>query len=258
MSFIVDIPAIGNSALSDIGKIADNFEALRCNEIGTAEPSNVAQGMWWLDTTNNILKLCLSTGPNVWLSVMDFSAAGCVKAHIADTVSDSNTVHGVKFGHGNNIDADTVDDFEASEILGSISSGIYSIGDGSNTDLNLVNSDDMVSLHDTGMTLMKEITLNYVPYASMYVYFEMRLERNDWVKGQIYVDGSPAGTLRMTSSQTFVGYTELINGLSDGCKVQLYFQHAGSNALDWGELQNFRILCIPINYVSQDHNYYYY
>jgi len=72
MAFNPNKPAIDNEALADITAIHDNLIALRCCESSPTEPSNLVAGMWWFDTTANILKL-RNEANSTWQSVWNFA-----------------------------------------------------------------------------------------------------------------------------------------------------------------------------------------
>ncbi len=249
MSYLPSIPVIGNVGLVDIPKIAGNFEALRCNEIGPAEPNNVVKGMWWLDTASSILKLCYSITPppTVWLSVMDFSAAGCTKAHIAATTA-SASVHGAQQGSGNGFDADKLDTKHLADIIKSVSN--YYI-DGTGT-LPFLRSDTEKTFTTYGVTL-KEFYLGKVPSSALKFYFEMRkISGQQGIGIAIYRNDTLAGGLHPTTSNSYVPVTETITGIfSDGDYVRLKSYNAGYTAND-GYVKNFRLLGTVSSIVTLD------
>lgn len=57
---------------TDMANIEKNFAALKSTFSGAAAPSNLVAGMWWFDTTANILKL-RNEANNAWQSVWDFA-----------------------------------------------------------------------------------------------------------------------------------------------------------------------------------------
>ena len=235
MAYIPNIPSVGNPGLSDIPKIADNFSALRCNEIGPAEPTNLVAGMFWIDTTTNILKLLLSTNPKTWLSVMNFSAAGCPKAHIDTDISVSGTVHGLTNGHGGKIDADKLDGKHATELL---IPNYYLDNNGISP---YASSDtERVGLAEGKI---KEFKMNILPSTTLKTYFEIRSKSGYYaVRGQIYRNGVAVGTLRSTYSTTYVGYMENISNCSSNDLIQLYVSVAGGWQNDMVVVRNFRLL----------------
>jgi hypothetical protein len=77
--------------------------------------------------------------------------------------------------------------------------------------------------YSTTMIKVKEIKI--YREGTLRIYFEMRasLEANR-VYAQVYRNGSPVGTLRMTTSESYTGYTEDISGWSPNDLVQLYYR----------------------------------
>lgn len=69
------VPASTRNALEDLTAIRNNFAALKSSFSGATAPPNPVAGMWWYDTTANILKL-RNEANNAWLDVYDF-ANGC-------------------------------------------------------------------------------------------------------------------------------------------------------------------------------------
>lgn len=81
------VPASTRNALEDLTAIRNNFAALKSCFSGATAPPNPVAGMWWYDTTANILKLRNETN-NAWLNVYDFAngyAIGCSNTVLAGT-----------------------------------------------------------------------------------------------------------------------------------------------------------------------------
>jgi hypothetical protein len=68
--FTDDCYSLAHQAVVDLQCYEDNFAALKSCFSGTGSPSNPVAGMWWLDTTNHILKH-RNEANNAWLSVWD-------------------------------------------------------------------------------------------------------------------------------------------------------------------------------------------
>ncbi len=67
-----DCFAGGHVAQTDMTNIEANFAALKSAFSGTSTPSNTVAGMWWFDTTANILKL-RNEANSAWLDIYDFA-----------------------------------------------------------------------------------------------------------------------------------------------------------------------------------------
>ena len=81
------VPASTRDALEDLTAIRNNFAALKSCFSGPSSPPNLVAGMWWYDTTANILKL-RNEANNAWLDVYDFAngyAIGCSNTVLAGT-----------------------------------------------------------------------------------------------------------------------------------------------------------------------------
>jgi hypothetical protein len=75
------------NALASFEALKNDFEALRTCFSGSSAPGNPVAGMWWYDTTANILKL-RNEANNAWLNVYNFAngyAIGCSNTVLAGT-----------------------------------------------------------------------------------------------------------------------------------------------------------------------------
>lgn len=72
-----------------------------------------------------------------------------------------------------------------------------------------------------------------------YTTFQLHAQGGDTAQGQIYKDGSPVGTLRTNGSSSYQTFTETINGVSAGQKLQVYIRMEGSS--DTAYIRNFQI-----------------
>jgi len=86
-----NVYATDHAVQTDMQNVENNFAALKSAFSGATTPANTVAGMWWFDTTANILKL-RNEANNAWLSVWDFAnnralaAASAVNADNADAV----------------------------------------------------------------------------------------------------------------------------------------------------------------------------
>ena len=71
-TFTDDCYAGGHVAATDLTNMEANFAALKSAFSGATTPANTVAGMWWFDTTANILKL-RNEANSAWLSVWDFA-----------------------------------------------------------------------------------------------------------------------------------------------------------------------------------------
>jgi len=70
--FTDNIPGSSNQWEDDLDDIKDNFTALKSTFSGATAPSNPVAGMFWADTTNNILKI-RDKNNNTWYSIFDLA-----------------------------------------------------------------------------------------------------------------------------------------------------------------------------------------
>lgn len=132
-------PATNHQALSDIDAIRLNKQGLRDNESSNEDspPSNPVPGQFW--HTADTQKIYQRTNAGAWQflwSVSDLPArASELTTHTGANITASVTVHGIRQGSGNGLDADTVDGNHASAFAPSshttATSGTHGVGAGS-------------------------------------------------------------------------------------------------------------------------------
>lgn len=71
MAFDPNSPATGHSIQSDVTATRTSLNALRSCEASATEPSNLVAGMFWFDTSANVLKL-RDEANTAWQNVWDF------------------------------------------------------------------------------------------------------------------------------------------------------------------------------------------
>jgi len=71
-------------AVTDVANMEANFAALKSSFSGASAPSNTVAGMWWFDTTTNILKI-RNEANSLWLSVYDFANSRALSLGITIT-----------------------------------------------------------------------------------------------------------------------------------------------------------------------------
>lgn len=77
-----------HTGTTDLQAFEDNFAALKSTFSGATEPANAVAGMWWFDTTANILKL-RNEANNAWQSVWDFANNKPVIANLSGEITDT-------------------------------------------------------------------------------------------------------------------------------------------------------------------------
>lgn len=74
---------------TDMPNIENNFAALKSSFSGTSAPPDTVAGMWWFDTTNNIMKL-RNEANDAWMSIFDFDTLA--PAGLTATLAEINAV----------------------------------------------------------------------------------------------------------------------------------------------------------------------
>lgn len=95
MAFDPNSPATGHNIHSDVTATRTNFNALRSCESSATEPSNLVAGMFWYDTTANLLKL-RNEANTAWQNIWDFGnnrvgAAGVGTTSLQDNILTADT-----------------------------------------------------------------------------------------------------------------------------------------------------------------------
>jgi len=85
-NYIDDCFSTTHVVITDMQAVENNFAALKSSFSGTSAPSNPIAGMWWFDTTANILKL-RNEANNAWQSVWDFANNKPVIANLSDDIT---------------------------------------------------------------------------------------------------------------------------------------------------------------------------
>lgn len=80
---------------TDMANIEKNFAALKSAFSGATAPSNLVAGMWWFDTTSNILKL-RNEANNAWQSVWNFASNKPVIANLSNEITGAMIAAAIK------------------------------------------------------------------------------------------------------------------------------------------------------------------
>lgn len=90
-----DCFAGNHAAQTDMQNIENNFACLKSAFSGVAQPADMVAGMWWYDTTANILKL-RNEANNAWQSVWDFASNKPVIANLSNEITGAMIAAAVK------------------------------------------------------------------------------------------------------------------------------------------------------------------
>ena len=87
-SFTDNVYVGTNVVLTNLGLANDNFAALKSSFSGASTPSNTIAGMWWFDTTTNILKI-RNEANNAWQSVWNFANNKPVITNLSNEITNA-------------------------------------------------------------------------------------------------------------------------------------------------------------------------
>lgn len=99
-TYVTDCFAAGNTGTTDLQNIENNFAALKSSFSGANAPSDLVAGMWWFDTTANILKL-RNEANDAWQSVWDLANNKPIIANLANEITDTMVAAANKDGAAN-------------------------------------------------------------------------------------------------------------------------------------------------------------
>lgn len=241
-----DTYRVTTTAKTNMLQLAENLRLLKTFLKGEVAPSNPEAGMPWLDKSAStwVMKQRDKTNSS-WLELWDLASAevpkGKIDTHIADNITSSNTVHGIRQGTGNSLDGDTVDGYEAQDLIDKryIHADAYYSYAGTDT---FINASNDASFTDASYTKQKEITLRATPGATLRIVFDLRTENGaETVYGKIYRNGAAVGTERSHTGNTDwdTQSTEDIAGWSSGDLLQAYCYITGGAT---GHIRNFKVL----------------
>ena len=235
------VPASTRNALEDLTAIRNNFAALKSCFSGPSSPPNPVAGMWWYDTTANMLKI-RNEANNAWLDVYDFGnaraplallATNCSRTVVAGTgvsvagnLASGNVTVGLSSG---GVGATQLADgaVNPSKLSGYTAASTYLI----------ISVDSEAQVGATSYTKYREIRLD--KGGSLRITFDLYCAGSgNAAHARIYRNGSAVGTARVRTDSGWQTFTEDISGWSAGDLVQLYAYH---DLVGAGKIRNFRI-----------------
>ena len=87
--------ATDHAVQTDMQNVENNFAALKSAFSGATTPADTVAGMWWFDTTANILKL-RNEANNAWQSVWDFANNKPVITNLSAEITGAMIVAAIK------------------------------------------------------------------------------------------------------------------------------------------------------------------
>jgi hypothetical protein len=204
------VPAITRNALEDLTAIRNNFAALKsCFSGATAPPGPVA-GMWWYDTTANMLKI-RNEANNAWLNVYDFANSRAPLALLA-----TNCSRTVVAGNGISVSGTLA----SGNVTVSMASAIYAQLQNYTAGTRYLWGSGNREYITTNTSMTKVADLKLDRGGSLRIYFTMSGPIG--ARGRIYRNESAIGTLRTAPDTLWNTYSEDISGWSAGDSVQIY------------------------------------
>ena len=230
---------------TQMGQVEENFAALKSAFSGATTPANTVAGMWWFDTTANILKL-RNEANSAWLSVWDFAnnkpiVTNNISADFGAALKDPAAgtaglrtlgTTAVKACAGNDARlSDTripMDSTVTYTKMGNILAGDVYLGG------------SLAEVSTTSGAYAKVKTL-YVGHKGTYrIKFEIKRSTTGTAYGRIYRNGSAVGTVQTSTSYVYVTKSEDISGWAAGDACEIYLHHNG-NYLVFAK--NLKIYC---------------
>lgn len=218
------VPASTRDALEDLTAIRNNFAALKSCFSGPSSPPNPVAGMWWYDTTANMLKI-RNEANNAWLNVYDF-ANGYSLAVKGYRANGWTLTAGTGLTGGGSSEANRTISLSAGGV------GTTQLADSSVSQGKMVNytAGDRLLIKSvqetitalTVYTALKQIRLDRG--GTLRISFKLRRVAGGSlsVYGRVYRNGSAVGTERSTTSTSGDTYTQDISGWSAGDRLQVY------------------------------------
>ena len=236
-----------------MANVEKNFAALKSSFSGAGAPSNPIAGMWWFDTTANILRL-RNEANNAWQSVWDFANNKPVIANLSNEITGAMCAAALKDPVAGTAGLRTLGTGAAQALPGNDSRiGIPNDGsvtlskiadfEAGNTSLAAANTDR--TNNGTGHALVKAITINHggtlrIKFSIACLYPGGGRAAN----AQIYRGATPIGTVRRNTLSSYVEYSEDISGWTSSDSVRLYLWSSISG--DQSHAKNFRLYYTPV------------
>ena len=228
------VPASTRNALEDLTAIRNNFAALKSCFSGATAPPDPVAGMWWYDTTANMLKI-RNEANNAWLDVYDFANGRAPLALLATNCS-RTVVAGTGVSVAGNLASGNVTVGISAGGVGSTQLADSSVSQGKMVnytagDRLLIKSVQETTTTSTTYTALKQIRLDRG--GTLRISFKLRRvaggSGSPSVYGRVYRNGSAVGTERSTTSTSGDTYTQDISGWSAGDRIQVYGRTSDGN-----------------------------
>lgn len=225
-TFTDDFYAASNVVHTDMQAANANFAALKSAFSGVSSPSDPIAGMFWFDTTSNLLKI-RNEANNAWQSVWDFGNNKPVVTNLSDEITGTMIASAIK---------DPAVDVAGLRTLGTGASQACAGNDNRLLTTEMVVGDNIIGRYDREISCSSYTYIPAVGYTipadGAYRFsFELKNSPNTsfYAYARIYRNGVAVGTERKTTSLSYVYYSEDISGWSLADECMLYMRRYGTS-----------------------------
>ena len=230
-----------------MANLEKNFAALKSSFSGADAPSDPIAGIWWFDTTANILKL-RNEANNAWQSVWDFANNKPVIANLSNEITNAMCAAALKDPVAATAGLRTLGTTAVKAAAGN-DARFSTVPDGYVTNAKLsgmVAGDALIGMasseHSTTFnhiyTKVKEIQIGQA--GTLRIKFDLMGSGFYFGYGRVYRNGAAVGTEQSDKSIAYTTKSQDISGWSIGDLCQLYYKTeyvAGSSV----HVKNFKI-----------------
>jgi len=229
-------------ASTSLQAMEDNFAALKSCFSGSSSPANPVAGMWWYDTTANILKL-RNEANSAWLDVYDFANQGVPLAiNCSRTVVGGTGITATGSLNGGNVTVGIAPGGVGATQLASGGISVEKLAEYQAGNALLIKEDSEGSSNSLSPIKVREFQLD--KGGTLRIKFDIASPGPAITSyGRIYRNGTAVGILRSVAPGAgWATYSQDISGWEPGDLVQLYVHGTGITAeTKSGLFRNVRI-----------------
>lgn len=238
---------------TDQENVEKNFACLKSAFSGAVAPSNLVAGMWWFDTTSNILKI-RNEANNAWQSVWNFASNKPVIANLSNEITGAMIAASAKDPAAGTAGLRTLGGGSQQAMPGNAA---MTPSDGSVTSAKLVAptaGDNLIGRHDivitataSGYVLKKSFSI--LQAGAYRIKFDLKNTGGGGQPvafGRIYKNQIAIGTEQSDNTGSYVTKSQDVSGWSVGDTCELWLKISSGTAY----AQNFRLsvatVCIGV------------
>ena len=232
-----------------MANVEKNFAALKSSFSGAGAPSDPIAGMWWFDTTSNILKL-RNEANNAWQSVWDFANNKPVITNLSNEITNAMCAAALKDPVAAIAGLRTLGTGAAQALPGNTD---YSVANGSVTPakLSYAVAASTYTMYEDGTehtsitTAWAKVAEVYIPRGGAYrITFALKATIGTArIYGRIYRNGVAVGTQQSDVTCGYVTKSENISGWSAGDLLQIYIRATYAGATYKAYQKDLMIYC---------------